>query len=329
MRRTAIVATLFLLSTYTPYAIAQPSAQPSAGGSKEPSDPKKMEEARQRFARGLQLYDEKNYEAARVELERAYQLAPTWKLLYNIGLCYGQRGDYVEAIKDLERYLKDGGAEISKDRVDEVNKELANLRPRIAHVRVQVNVPDADIQLDDQSVGKAPLPEPLMINPGRRKISAIKPGYFPSNQVITAAGSDDLSVNIELKELPKASYEKNPYVGITIVSWGVTAAGVIGGGALAFFASQAADDLKNKRQQIDVTRDELDKAARKTKTLALAADITFGVSAAVAVVATYFTVKLIGFKPGEGGEKEKPKEPGKIEVGFGLWPGGGALNGAF
>ena len=57
----------------------------SAGGqtpARKPPTPEKMEEARERFERGLQLFDEKNFEAARVELERAYDIAPTWKLLY-------------------------------------------------------------------------------------------------------------------------------------------------------------------------------------------------------------------------------------------------------
>src|SRR5262249_18603268 len=142
------------------------------------------------------------------------------------GLCYAQRGDYVEAIKDLETYLRDGAAEIPKERQDEVSKELANLKPRIAHVIVKTNVP-ADIQVDDQTVGKSPLSEALMVNPGRRKISATTPGYVPANQIVTAAGSDELTVTMDLKEVPRASTAKNPYVGRTIISWSVVTAGVL------------------------------------------------------------------------------------------------------
>src|SRR5262245_52890005 len=68
---------------------AKDTAPPSAAPAKQhpAASPEKMAEARQRFERGLALFEEKNFEAARVELERAYEIAPTWKLLYNIGLC--------------------------------------------------------------------------------------------------------------------------------------------------------------------------------------------------------------------------------------------------
>src|SRR5256885_16109878 len=74
---------------------------PTGPGPSPSSDPAKMEGARQRYQRGLQLFNEPNFEAARVEFERAYQLAPSYKILYNIGLCYEQLGDYVQAQSTL------------------------------------------------------------------------------------------------------------------------------------------------------------------------------------------------------------------------------------
>ena len=43
-----------------------------------------LEEAKQRLKRGMELYDENNFRASLVELQRAYELAPSYRLLYNI-----------------------------------------------------------------------------------------------------------------------------------------------------------------------------------------------------------------------------------------------------
>src|SRR5687767_10382569 len=132
----AIVTTV-MFGTSPALAQSAPADSPKGEhgkGDTKGGDPAKMEEARQRYQRGLQLFNEANYEAARVEFERAYQLAPSYKILYNIGLCYEQLGDYVQAQSTLQRYLEIGGAEISEERRSEVAKELAQIRPRIAKV---------------------------------------------------------------------------------------------------------------------------------------------------------------------------------------------------
>src|SRR5262249_3306147 len=63
-------------------------------------------EAEQRYRRALDLFDEGNFEAALLELRRAYELAPTYRLLYNIAIVNVGLKDYVRAIDYFERYLK-------------------------------------------------------------------------------------------------------------------------------------------------------------------------------------------------------------------------------
>jgi hypothetical protein len=258
-----------------------------------------MEEARQRFERGLQMFDEKNFEAARVELERAYSIAPTWKLLYNIGICYAQRGDYVEAVKDLERYLKEGGAHISDERKEEVRKEMVNLRPRIASVTIKTNVQDADLLLDDQPVGKV-TDEPVLVNPGKRKFSVQKAGYVTGTEVVTPASSDKLDVVIQLKPLPKAG--KTDVV--PIVAWSVTGVLAVGAGVTAYLTSRAQKGLNDEKNNPAATAGSLDDKASQLKTGALVTDIlTAGavVTAGVSVYLTWFRKE--GDTPSSGGVK--------------------------
>jgi hypothetical protein len=295
----------------TSLALGQSPSKSGSGETTEAPSSTKLEEARQRFQRGLQLFEEKNFEAARVELERAYQLAPTWKLLYNIGICYGQRGDYVEAVKDLERYLQEGGTQIPEERREEVKKELANLKPRIARVTVKTNVPDADLSIDDQPAGRV-TSQPVIVNPGKRKISVSKSGYFAGVQVIEPAGSDKLDVVIDLKPLPKPT--KTDLA--PIIAWSVTGALAVGAGVVGYLTTRAQKNLTDEKNSVQQTRSQLDDAASQLKTGALVTDILLAgtiVGAGVSVYLTWF-------------RSPSDKEPSAT---IGISPGGMTFRGAF
>ena len=44
-----------------------------------------------------------------MQFERAYELKPNYKVLYNIGQTYFQLREYVEARDSMTRYVKEGG----------------------------------------------------------------------------------------------------------------------------------------------------------------------------------------------------------------------------
>src|ERR1700734_914502 len=112
-----------------------------AAASATPTSAQAGEEASTRFKRGLQLFDEGDYALAVVEFERAYQLAPNYRALYNIGLVNVQLARYADATRTFEQYLHDGGAEIAPSRKAEVAKALAELKLRTATVATAPNAP--------------------------------------------------------------------------------------------------------------------------------------------------------------------------------------------
>src|SRR5690349_17758223 len=75
-----------------------------------------VDEARSRFQKGVQLFHEGGYEAALAEFRKAYQLAPSYRLLYNIAQVHYELHDYVSALKSFRQYVVEGGTEIPADR---------------------------------------------------------------------------------------------------------------------------------------------------------------------------------------------------------------------
>ena len=66
-------------------------------------------EARERFDRGLRLFEEGDNGGALAEFKRAHELVPNPLVLFNIGLVYAALGRPVEATDALDRVLRDAG----------------------------------------------------------------------------------------------------------------------------------------------------------------------------------------------------------------------------
>ena len=283
----------------------------------------KMDEAKERFRVGLKLYDDGAYEAARVQFERAYELAPSYKLLYNIGLVYNQLHDFVGSLKACQRYLTEGGAEVPADRRAEITKLISDLKLIIASVTVATNVPGVEVSVDDAVVGKSPLSEPILLNPGRRKVSGKLEGRLPDAQVITVASGDKTEVKLNLVE-PKRTVVNKGGDWKPVVAWVVTGALVAGTTVTGILTAKASSDLKD----LESTRDkdgslgqQLNDQHTKMKTFGLVTDILGACTIVSAGVAVYFT----WFAPKDTGTPQT----GKSSFDFGIGPMGGVVKGAF
>src|SRR3954451_15330684 len=125
-----------------------------------------VEEARTRFQRGVQLFHEGSFEAALAEFRKAYQVAPSYRLLYNIGQVHYELHDYVGALKSFRQYLGDGSAEVPPERRVQVDAEIKKLQGLCGYLEVTAEPEGADILVDDVPVGIAPLGGPVLVNAG-------------------------------------------------------------------------------------------------------------------------------------------------------------------
>lgn len=176
--------------------------------------PKRVEEARAHFAEGVKRYDDGAFATAKTEFEKAYELAPSYKLLYNLGLVYGQLDDPARAIRSLEGYLAQGAWEISDERVAEVTKLVSELTPRIASAKITTNVPGTQITVDETFVGQTPMEDFVVLNPGVHKVVGKHAGRLAAEQSVTATAGEVLKVQLDLKEPPT----EVPYARISVLT---------------------------------------------------------------------------------------------------------------
>jgi hypothetical protein len=261
-----------------------------------------LREASERYQRALKSYDDRNFDAALVEFRRAYELAPTFRILYNLGVVSLELRDYASALSYFERYLSDGAGQISPEQRSEVDRKIRDLSTHIGHLTVAVNVPGAEISVDDRVVGTAPLPRPLRLNAGARRISARIAGRLPDSRVVEVAGRDSAHVELTLID-PRAAVRTapadrepdaaaaRPSRSVPWLPWAGTA--VLAGAAVfsGFRALSAQDAYESKLGEAGTTRKELNDADSKALTWSLAAD-SFGIAAlALGGYSLYLTLR--------------------------------------
>jgi PEGA domain/Tetratricopeptide repeat len=294
----------------------------------QPSSKAAQQEAFSRFNKGKELYDENDFHAALIEFRRAYEIAPNYVVLYNIGNVYYAIQDYPNALTYLERYLSEGGKNIPKQKRTEVERDVEKLRSRVSNLDITVSVEGADIAVDDQIVGKSPLPKPILVGPGRHRISVSKSGYNTISRSVEVASSETPKLPFELTEQAQATPEPNPatpkeagpvgtstptpappvgppphrrpqqvavWPGWALTSGLAVSAGVVGGLAFANLNSFAAMRktllVVPGKTSAMMAADNLDATAARAKTFAIVADICTGAAVVAGGVSLVLTLR--------------------------------------
>lgn len=272
-------------------------------------DPK--EEAITRFKRGLELYQEGALAPALVELRRAHALAPTYRVQFNIGQVCFELKDYACAMTSFEAYLKQGGDAIPAARRAAIRSDIAQLAPRVASLAITVDEAGAEVTIDDVVVGTSPLRAPVVVNAGRRKVSAQKAGRQVVTRLVDVAGAEKVTTALALPAAPVGPVVDRPtarWTTVSSVGAGVAGALTVGAVVTGVLARSAAATAKSVNTV----------AARdRASTLAITTGVLAGTSGAT-LIATF--VGTYAHK------SERAAEP-RVKVGAG--PGALVIFGSF
>lgn len=324
-----------------------PDAPASSGDARTPAgtgegsaqrtnvDAERLKEASERYGRALRSYDDGNYDAALVEFQRAYEIAPTFRILYNLGVVSLALRDYASALTYFERYLAEGGGQVSTEQRSEVERKMRDLAAHVGQIEVTVNVERAEIRVDDRVIGTSPLRGPLRLNAGARRISARAPGRLPDSRFVDLAGGDRLQVELSLVD-PRAERSAAsspaqrpdaPEPTETVARpfpWLPWAGTALLAGAAIYTGLEALgthSDYEDARERPGTSRHTLDRLDRKATRLGLAADV-FGLGAlALGAYSVYVTLNEPHDEP-----KNQALKP-RYELGFG--PNRVTLHGSF
>ncbi len=191
MRIRAIVAASLLALTPAVFHTEPADAQPAR-------DDPFTDMARQRFQEGVKLYDQGKYEEARAAFLQAYALKKHPAVLLNLAQSELRSNHPVEAARHFSQFLRENSNAEAAERKT-AQEGLASARARTARLDIRVNIPGADVFVDDELLGRSPLPEPVDAPAGTRRIEVKMPGYPTASLTVNGVVGKTETVNVTLQ----------------------------------------------------------------------------------------------------------------------------------
>ena len=235
------------------------------------------------FEAGVHAFEEQRFSDAAREFEQAYQLEPTWQVLYNLGSVYAALGRPVEAVDAFERYESSGGAQLNDERRRTVDDELARQRRKIALLDVLVNESNAEIRIDLRLIGRSPQAKPVQLSEGAHVIEIVLSGHTSQRREIRLVGGQHSSTVFRLAKVappkpqqptvsvpPPAPPSSSVGNGQRIVGYAMGGVGLVGVGAGIAVLAQGqglhldAVDAANNGDRANAERMESEAEHKKT-----------------------------------------------------------------
>jgi tetratricopeptide (TPR) repeat protein len=275
-----------------------------APGSARAADESRQDEqeARAHYARGVKLYQQGDFKLALAEFQRAYAIAASYKILYNVGQVATQLNEFAVAQQAFERYLNDGGRQLSKRRRAQIEHDLRFLRARTAKLTVSVDVDGAEVRVDDRLVGLSPLARPLLVDAGNRQVRVSKDGRA-TTKIVAPFGGDDFRVELKLSQdtppvkkpvkvapPPPRPVESSGLPATAWAGWSLAAASAIGATVVGVLSLKVDQNARAKRDEGAPDR-EVDTDERRARNLALTSGALAGGALLLGGVSLYITLK--------------------------------------
>jgi hypothetical protein len=290
-----------------------PLSQPAPPiGDGNAADPMAVAQAREYFTRGVQDFKDGALEAALGDFQRALELAPSYRLHFNIAQVQYELRNYADAKRSFQRYLAGADAELPADRRAMVEAELAKLDRLVAQFSVKTSVPGVQIAVDGVSAGLVSDADNLVTvntNPGLRRVSAIKMGFMPASMVVNVAPGERRKLVFELAPLalnraPQApaatALATLPAADMTAIAgppprtalWvSVASAATLATatGVFALLTRSAHTEFDHQLARVPNEPQTLDDARTRVSRYALIADVLAGATAIATGMSVYFS----------------------------------------
>ena len=311
------------------------SARAQAHDSGTTSEPDSSLAASKHFDLGMQLYREGNARGALIEMFRAYAIAPSPRLLFNIGQTALEAKDYATAYDALSRYLAADPPDLTPARRRTVEADLGAASARVGFLVLQTDLDSPEATID--GVATPLRAKAIPLESGRHQLRVTgRDGTIVSRFVDISAG-DSTRVRILRPVQPAQS---NPTPSVTLSSggsaalpapaplrgripsrppvvsapspwrWtGVSATATLGvtGAVLGVLTSRANADHEALLREVPGDSRRIESSEQRVRRLALMTDIALG--AALLGAATTLTLFLVDDGP--------PEHQRQVSVGVG------------
>ncbi len=282
-------------------------------------------QAKIQFEEGVRLFQEGNFDSAAIAFERAFELRPSYKILYNVGQVEAELKHYFRASEAYRKYLEQGAAEVDSARRKEVSAQIDRLSTLFGFVDIKYSKDGVTVFIDGVRIGTTPILEASPVDMGTHELSlrdGIEEVYRESFRIAggqrltlaldnaepaatptasapppsaspPAPSSEPSTAAATPREKPEASdagptppKKKRKF---TWAALGIAAAAGVSGGILGGISMGRESSLTEKCTG-SVCDSSLEADAERIQHMSIAADILYGVAGVAAVAAVVLFV---------------------------------------
>ncbi|MCP4677146.1 MAG: tetratricopeptide repeat protein [Deltaproteobacteria bacterium] len=284
----------------------------------------RKEQARSQFDQGKDFFNKGRYEQAAIALQRAYELRPSFKILYYIGWAEAEIESYARAFDAFNLYLDKGGDSIPASRAREVAVEIEKLQELVGVVEIDCGADGAVVLVDGERRGLAPLAISVIVDLGRHVVVIAKDGEELHKEVIRVAGGQRVFIDFlaDSNETKPTTDEETarPRRIWTWVAYGLGGAAAAGAVVTGSLSLSWASDV-NSECNGDLCSGNVEAKARKVEKLSWVTNGLVGVAVAGVVAGTLLYFLEPGLAEGE--------ETARLVPMLALEGGGLAVSGKF
>ncbi len=312
LARAALLLTLLTPGLSAAQTEASDTSSPDEAADAPAADVVVTEKARSHFRAGVNLLqdpDGARYEEAYAQFRAAYEESPSWKILGNLAIAAMKLEKDGEAIDAFQRYLEEGGDEVTPEERSQYQRDLDTLSASAVTVTVSGS-PAGLVLIDERSTNRGgsirnqyKLPENgstvLRIRQGYHRITARLKGYEDQVWEFDARAGTEHEHQFELKVpqkklnqgvAPTDSGADRP-VPISVWIGGGTTLALAAGATVTGVLSLGAKNTYDEANGSPSPDDDLEAMQSKVKTLNLVTDVLIGSAVVAGAVTTilYFT----------------------------------------
>jgi hypothetical protein len=158
--------------------------------------------ARKLFYKGLRAFARQAYPDALAHFNASYRLVKKNVVLYNIAMCHRALFQYTKAIAVFRQYLKRKarrGRPLPWAKRRRIKRYIVQMEKKLGRLKLLVHPKGATIRVDGRLVGRAPLEEPVPVDPGRRVVEISHPGHRTSTLSLNVASGQLVSMGVRLQ----------------------------------------------------------------------------------------------------------------------------------
>ena len=219
--------------------------------------------ARELYLKAAKAAEQQKWDQCRAALLAALAIKQHPQVAGSLGGCEVKLRLYRDAAEHLAYSLREMKTAAPAERRTNTEAVLREAQEKIQTVRLSVNVRGADVRVDGRSVGTAPLPDPIFLDPGPHTIEAVQEGFQVAHATVEGKAGNMLELELALKRNepttppaplpsppPPLAPTPRPLTWLLVTSGVLAAGGLAAGAGLTVAANGKGSDVATLGAQV-------------------------------------------------------------------------------